>query len=99
MRGPNVTCPKCSASMPVDYIYCGKCGTRLATGDTVEGETKQVTVLFAYISGFTALAERLDPEGLPETMRTAWAAIAAEIRGQGALTGRKIGDAGGAASG
>jgi class 3 adenylate cyclase/tetratricopeptide (TPR) repeat protein len=32
-----------------------------ATG-RIEGERKQVTVLFADISGFTALSERLDPE-------------------------------------
>ena len=33
----------------------------LATG-RIEGERKQVTVLFADISGFTAFSERLDPE-------------------------------------
>ena len=40
---------------------------------TLQGERKQVTVLFADVSGFTSIAERLDPEevhGL--TCRASW---------------------------
>src|SRR2546428_222185 len=85
MRGATVTCPKCAAEMPVEFSYCGKCGTRLIPPEAVASATRQVTVLFADISGFTSLAERLDPEELHENMRTAWDAIAAEIRGTGGL--------------
>src|SRR5712692_5358265 len=91
--GANVACPKCGASMPAEYGYCGRCGNRLAAAGEVEGETRQVTVLFADISGFTALAERLDPEELHENMRTAWDAIAGEIRASGGLIEKYIGDA------
>src|SRR3989442_13377340 len=91
--GANVSWPKCGAGMPADYVYCGRCGTRLAAAGEVEGETRQVTVLFADISGFTALAERLDPEELHENMRTAWDAIAGEIRAAGGLIEKYIGDA------
>src|SRR3989454_10153821 len=91
--GANVSCPKCGAGMPADYVYCGRCGTRLESPGEVEGETRQVTVLFADISGFTALAERLDPEELHENMRTAWDAIAGEIRTAGGLIEKYIGDA------
>src|SRR3989442_13452070 len=92
--GANVYCPKCGAGMPADYVYCGRCGTRLESPGEVEGETRQVTVLFADISGFTALAERLNPEELHENMRTAWDAIAAEIRANGGLIEKDNGDAG-----
>ncbi len=34
----------------------------LSTGKSVEGERRHVTVLFADISGFTSMSERLDPE-------------------------------------
>src|SRR5712691_10897047 len=91
--GANVACPKCGASMPAEYGYCGRCGNRLAAAGEVEGETRQVTFLFADISGFTALAERLDPEELHENMRTAWDAIAGEIRAAGGLIEKYIGDA------
>src|SRR3989442_12759822 len=89
--GANVSCPKCGAGMPADYVYCGRCGTRLESPGEVEGETRQVTVLFADISGFTALAERLNPEELHENMRTAWDAIAAEIRANGGVLPKDIG--------
>src|SRR5947209_19145541 len=88
-----VTCPKCATEMPVDFSFCGKCGNRLTALETLEGETRQVTVLFSDISGFTALAERLNPDELHENMRTAWDAIAAEIRAQCGLIEKYIGDA------
>ena len=66
MRGVTIACPKCATEMPVAFSFCGKCGARLLALAPSEGETKQVTVLFADISGFTALAERLDPEELHE---------------------------------
>src|SRR2546425_10093097 len=90
MRGATVTCPKCAAEMPVEFSYCGKCGTRLMPPEAVASATRQVTVLFADISGFTALAERLDPEELHENMRTAWDAIAAEIRANGGVLRENI---------
>jgi class 3 adenylate cyclase/tetratricopeptide (TPR) repeat protein len=93
MRGTTITCPKCAQEMPVEFSYCGRCGARIGTIEPVDGEMKQVTVLFADISGFTSLAERLDPEELHENMRTAWDAIAAEIREQGGLIEKYIGDA------
>jgi class 3 adenylate cyclase/tetratricopeptide (TPR) repeat protein len=79
--------------MPAAFSFCGKCGARLVALEPVGGETKQITVLFADISGFTALAERLDPEELHGNMRAAWDVIAAEIRGSGGLIEKYIGDA------
>ena len=35
---------------------------KIRAGGRIEGERKQVTVLFSDLSGFTALSERLDPE-------------------------------------
>src|SRR5438270_7486758 len=93
MRGATLTCPKCGTGMPVAFSSCGKCGARLLAIQPVEVETKQVTVLFADISGFTALAERLDPEELHANMRAAWDAIAVEIRASRGLIEKYIGDA------
>src|SRR5947209_3238368 len=93
MRGATITCPKCATEMPLAFSFCGRCGARLAAIQPVEGETKQVTVLFADISGFTALAERLDPEELHANMRAAWDAIAVEIRASRGLIEKYIGDA------
>jgi len=88
------SCPQCAAEMPGDFDYCGKCGCRLsAEADGGRGETRQVTVLFADISGFTALAERLGPAELQDNMRAAWDVMADEIRANGGLIEKDIGDA------
>jgi class 3 adenylate cyclase/tetratricopeptide (TPR) repeat protein len=87
-------CPRCGAEMPATFVFCGRCGARLGAGSEEQpGETRQITVLFADISGFTALAERLDIEELHESMRTVWDLIAADIRANGGLIEKYIGDA------
>ncbi|HEY8829096.1 MAG TPA: adenylate/guanylate cyclase domain-containing protein, partial [Candidatus Limnocylindria bacterium] len=87
-------CPRCGAEMPANFTFCGQCGARLsADSDERQGETRQITVLFADISGFTALAERLGPEELHENMRTVWDLIAADIRANNGLIEKYIGDA------
>ena len=88
------SCPRCGADMPAGFVFCGQCGARLGAGDEAQpGETRQITVLFADISGFTALAERLGPEELHESMRTVWDLIAADIRANGGIIEKYIGDA------
>ena len=44
----------------------------LTSRSALEGERKQVTVLFADVSGFTALSEGLDPEAVHDLMRRAF---------------------------
>jgi len=58
-------CEICGFDNPITNFYCGRCGNGLTTEnhtqDTsilnapIEGERKQVTIIFADISGFTAL--------------------------------------------
>ena len=80
--------------MPESFLFCGRCGARLrGESDDRPGETRQITVLFADISGFTALAERLGPEELHESMRTVWDLIAADIRANDGIIEKYIGDA------
>ena len=58
-----VKCEICHFDNPAGFAYCGRCGNGLAVdvpddsfvSSAIEGERKQVTVLFADISGFTAL--------------------------------------------
>jgi class 3 adenylate cyclase/tetratricopeptide (TPR) repeat protein len=62
-------CPQCSAeNLPGDK-FCGECGQELEVVKeaekaipAIEGERKHVTILFADLSGYTAMSERLDPE-------------------------------------
>ncbi len=73
-----VRCPGCDAANPAGQRFCNACGESLEAGrkkvpdrlaekirdsaDAVEGERKQVTVLFADVIGSMALAESCDPE-------------------------------------
>src|SRR3972149_6725493 len=58
-----------------------------------EGERKVVTVLFADISGFTALSETLDPELVTEIVNTCFQALTDAIVKYGGVVDKYIGDA------
>src|SRR3982751_6691844 len=62
-------CPACSAVSPPQARFCMECGTALADAPAATRpsapppeERRQVTVLFADLSGYTAATERMDPE-------------------------------------
>jgi len=58
-------CPTCGADNASAARYCNQCSAPLEPGRpavATAAERKQVTVLFSDVTGYTALAERLDPE-------------------------------------
>jgi class 3 adenylate cyclase len=59
----------------------------------VEGERRNVTVLFTDVSGFTALSEQLDPEEFQLVMKDTMSAIAAVISRYDGYLEKFIGDA------
>jgi class 3 adenylate cyclase len=56
-------------------------------------ERKLVTILFADVTGSTALGERLDPERLQEVMAAYFGAMREEIEAEGGTVEKFIGDA------
>jgi class 3 adenylate cyclase/tetratricopeptide (TPR) repeat protein len=63
----------------------------LGRGQAVQ--RKQITVLFADVSGFTALCGRLDPEVVRERMNGLWARLDQAIEAHGGIVDKHIGDA------
>jgi hypothetical protein len=59
---PVVSPPGPSLSTPAGYTPKYLADKILAARSTIEGERKQVTVLFADVTGFTSMAENMDPE-------------------------------------
>jgi class 3 adenylate cyclase/tetratricopeptide (TPR) repeat protein len=60
-----LVCPSCEAVNEVAFDFCGSCGSRLEMFDpspSLREERRIATVLFADLSGFTSMSERLDPE-------------------------------------
>jgi predicted ATPase/class 3 adenylate cyclase len=59
----------------------------------VEADRRTVTVLFADLSGFTALSERLDPEVMQSVQNTLFKELTAAVEGFGGFVDKFIGDA------
>ncbi len=59
----------------------------------IEQQRKQVTVLFADVSGFTAAVEDQDAEDVADAVNTLWALVDHTILAQGGVIDKHIGDA------
>ena len=73
--------PRAPAAAPSIATYTPKhlADKILKSRAAVEGERRQVTVLFADVAGFTALAERLDPEDVHRIINRCFELITAEV--------------------
>jgi class 3 adenylate cyclase len=81
-------CPQCARERLAGRNYCGSCGASLRH----RCERKQVTVLFADVSGYTSLSERLDPEQVSEIMDEAFAIILDAVHEHGGTVNQFLGD-------
>jgi class 3 adenylate cyclase len=81
-----VICRACGQSAPPAARFCGQCGTALVAKQATskapasDGELKQITVLFADVSGSTELIERLDPEEAAKRLAPAIEAMHEAVR-------------------
>ena len=64
----------------------------LTSKAALEGERKQVTVLFVDVSGFTSLSERLDPEDVHGMMTRAFELMLAEVHRYEGTVNQFLGD-------
>ena len=103
-----LACPSCGTPHEPDAAFCNECGTRLAAGvapaaartpvepppaATPIAERRLVSILFADLVGFTALAEDRDPEETRELL-SRYFELAAEVIGRyGGTVEKFIGDA------
>jgi class 3 adenylate cyclase/tetratricopeptide (TPR) repeat protein len=85
------TCPSCRQQNPEGFRFCGRCGATLA-GEGREVR-KTVTVLFADVTGSTALGERLDPESLRRVMWRYFEEMKAVLERHEGTIEKYIGDA------
>src|SRR4051812_41569238 len=90
-----VTCPECGAGVADDARFCAACGAHIGgRSETSQREVRKVvTVLFADVTGSTALGERLDPEALRGLMNRYFARIRSIVEAHGGVVEKFIGDA------
>jgi len=87
-------CASCGQENPEGARFCNACAAPLA-GKRSEAreERKIVTVLFADLVGFTARAERLDPEDVRAILNPYYTRLRTEIEAFGGVVEKFIGDA------
>jgi class 3 adenylate cyclase len=89
-----VVCPSCGQENPEVARFCLACGS--AIGEAVlppRDERRIVTVIFVDLVGFTARAERLDPEEVRAVLAPYHDRVRREIESFGGLVEKFIGDA------
>ena len=87
-------CPSCGHENEPGARFCSACGTALQEApSTARTERKVVTVLFADLVGFTARAERLDPEDVQALLAPYHANLRSELERFGGTVEKFIGDA------
>jgi class 3 adenylate cyclase len=87
-------CPSCGHENYPGAKFCSECGTALGEARPApRTERKVVTVLFADLVGFTARAERLDPEDVQAVLEPYHARLRSELERFGGTVEKFIGDA------
>ena len=77
--GTEVSPPAPTAAAPVSYTPKHLAEKILKSRSALEGERRQVSVLFADMAGFTSLAEKLDPEEVHRVINACFELITAEV--------------------
>ncbi|HSW05908.1 adenylate/guanylate cyclase domain-containing protein [Aquabacterium sp.] len=89
-----MSCVGCGFACDFDFAFCPRCGmARAAKLAEPEADRRQVTVLFADLTGFTSLAERLDPETVRAFQNALFEAMAQAIQHYDGFVEKFIGDA------
>ncbi len=84
-----VQCSSCGGSVPGGARFCPQCGTSQSVGDE---ERRVVTALFADIVGFTAVAEKLDPEEVKLLVDRTFERLVRDITSFGGVVDKLLGD-------
>ena len=86
-------CPSCGRENADDARFCSGCGTSLEPEAPAREERKVVTCLFCDLVGFTARAERMDPEDVRRLLQPYHARLRSELERFGGTVEKFIGDA------
>jgi class 3 adenylate cyclase/tetratricopeptide (TPR) repeat protein len=87
-------CPSCGEENADRARFCSNCATPLGEPDAPPADVRKVvTIVFADVTGSTALGERLDPEALRRVMGRYFDEMASVIERHGGTVEKFIGDA------
>ena len=91
-------CGRCQFDVSVGFAFCPGCGLKLAAAAPApavgaDADRRAATVLFADLSGFTTISERLDPEDVRRLQTDLFGALRGVIDRFDAYPEKFIGDA------
>ena len=86
-------CLSCGHENADDARFCSQCATPLGEAAATREERKVVTCLFCDLVGFTARAEKLDPEDVRAVLQPYHARVRLELERFGGTVEKFIGDA------
>jgi class 3 adenylate cyclase/tetratricopeptide (TPR) repeat protein len=92
VRGEQEGTPVYARRSPLDYTPKFLVERVLSVRSDLKGERKLVSVLFADVVGFTAMAEKLDPEDVHDIMDGCFEILGREIHGAGGTINQYTGD-------
>jgi len=91
-------CARCQVEVAADFAFCPRCGSKLGsaaatTPVVADADRRSATVLFADLSGFTAISERLDPEDVRALQTDLFGAMRGVVERFDAFVEKFVGDA------
>jgi class 3 adenylate cyclase/tetratricopeptide (TPR) repeat protein len=89
----SIQCPSCGGENPPGAQFCNSCGARLEGTEALREERKLVSILFVDLVGFTARADRADPEDVRDALHLYHADAKARIESYGGIVEKFVGDA------
>ena len=93
-RRSDSPCSACGFTCDAAFLFCPRCGGAQKPAEAEpEADRREVTLLFADLTGFTSLAERLDPETVRSFQNALFAAMARAVAHFDGFTEKFVGDA------
>ena len=88
-----ISCTTCGQENPDVARFCLACGTELSAKPAGQDERRIVSVVFVDLVGFTARAEKLDPEDVQAVLGPYHEHVRRELQSFGGTVEKFIGDA------
>jgi adenylate cyclase len=92
-------CQRCQLDVSVDFAFCPGCGNKLAASSAAvpvaaaDADRRLATVLFADLTGFTTISEKLDPEDVRTLQTDLFGTLSGVVERFDAFVEKFVGDA------